>query len=61
MILLDRTFFARFAGFLQKYMPEYALILIRYQATQEAKAAVEYANTIAQGLPSSALNLSMDI
>jgi PAS domain S-box-containing protein len=51
LILLDRTFCARFAGFLQKYTPEYAPILLRYQATQKAKAAVEYANAIAQKLP----------
>jgi PAS domain S-box-containing protein len=51
LILLDRTFCARFSAFLQKYKPEYSPILSRYQATQKAKAAVEYANAIAQGLP----------
>ncbi|KIW06633.1 uncharacterized protein PV09_02345 [Verruconis gallopava] len=51
LILLDRAFYARFASFLQKYKPEYFPILARYQATQKAKAAVDYANAIAQGLP----------
>jgi PAS domain S-box-containing protein len=51
LILLDRAFSTRFATFLQKYKPEYHPILQRYQATQKARAAVEYANAIAQGLP----------
>ena len=51
LIILDRTFCARFAAFLQKYRPEYAPILTRYQATQKAKAAIAYANALAQGLP----------
>lgn len=51
LILLDRTFCTRFAAFLKQYRPELSPILSRYQATQKAKKAVEYANAIAQGLP----------
>lgn len=51
LILLDRTFCARFASFLQKYRPDHVAILATYQATQKAKAAVDYANAIAQALP----------
>jgi PAS domain S-box-containing protein len=51
VILLDHAFNAKFTNFLSKYRPNMCPIFLRYQAIQKAKAAIDYANVIAESLP----------
>lgn len=50
LILTDRILNANFTTFLDKYLPRAKPTLTRYQATQKAKAAIAYANAIAENL-----------
>jgi PAS domain S-box-containing protein len=56
LILHDHTLNNRFTSFLNKYRPQANPILVRYQATQKAKAAIQYANSIAEGLAEASLS-----
>jgi hypothetical protein len=51
-VLQDSALFARFTSFLNRYKPNTAPILIRYLDTQKAIKAVEYANALAETIPS---------
>jgi len=53
LILRDHTLSARFTKFLHQYRPQYAQKLVRYLETKKAITAIEYANAIADHLPTS--------
>ncbi|QDS74509.1 hypothetical protein FKW77_007162 [Venturia effusa] len=57
LILADRTLAVKFTSFLDKYLPHSKPTLARYQATQKAKAAVAYANAIAETLADESASL----
>ncbi|KIW91081.1 uncharacterized protein Z519_07975 [Cladophialophora bantiana CBS 173.52] len=52
-LLRDPQYLARFTSFLTMYRPQYHPVLLRYLETQKAIKAIEYANAIAEGIPSS--------
>jgi hypothetical protein len=52
IVLQDPVLFARFTAFLNRYKPHTAPTLIRYLDTQKAIKAVEYANAVAETIPS---------
>ncbi|EXJ71279.1 uncharacterized protein A1O5_05085 [Cladophialophora psammophila CBS 110553] len=52
-LLRDPQYLARFTSFLTRYRPQYHHVLLRYLETQKAIKAIEYANAIAEGIPSS--------
>ncbi|TID21743.1 hypothetical protein E2P81_ATG05009 [Venturia nashicola] len=50
LIITDRTLHTNFTSFLNTYLPRAKTTLAKYQATQKAKAAIAYANAIAESL-----------
>ncbi|TKA69048.1 hypothetical protein B0A55_08719 [Friedmanniomyces simplex] len=51
LILRDHNLAARFTRFLNQYRPQHAQALTRYLETKKAIAAVEYANALAEQIP----------
>jgi hypothetical protein len=52
-ILRDHNLAARFNRFLSQYRPQHAPTLTRYLDTKKAIAAIEYANALAESIPTS--------
>lgn len=57
LILTDRTLNAKFTSFVDKYLPRAKPTLARYQATQKAKAAISYANSLTESLADDSASL----
>ena len=54
LILRDHALASRFTRFLNQYRPQHTPTLIRYIETKKAMKAVEYANAIAEQIPTAA-------
>ena len=61
VILRDPSLFLKFTTFLNRYKPQAIPILTRFLDTQKAIKAVEYANAIADSIPSLPLDASSSI
>jgi hypothetical protein len=53
VILRDRNLAARFSRFLSQYRPQHVATLSRYLETKKAITAIEYANAVAESIPTS--------
>lgn len=51
LILKDHTSASRFTRFLQQYRAQHAPTLLRYLETKKAMTAIEYANALAESIP----------
>ncbi|KAK5134953.1 hypothetical protein LTR08_005904 [Meristemomyces frigidus] len=51
LILRDHTLASRFTRFLNQYRPQHTPTLVRYIETKKAMKAIEYANAIAEQIP----------
>ena len=58
VIVRDQALAAKFANFVGRYRPQLSPLVTKYQDIQKVKSAIDYANALAQSLPSIGPNSS---